>query len=323
VPEFEGPTSSPTMTTDLDIADFTFDDKSLTYVRPRFISSQPQQHSQEITLNATTTRNPQGTHISYFWEFGDGSYDYGAVVSHTYNDNGIYNVTLLIDDGKFKVSRTVTIQVSFFIRAYSPNIYLHPEVPTYDSVTLAFKGFAVVTIPEIELGSEITWENVWADGVTVSYNSETYKFLFYECDIVPITSNYGWILKRDGSGALYLDGEAVKYNDLKTFFRSELLKAGLFNYEIDDLIHEWLGEDEKMFFSQDTFEYAIRYIPQDLLAEVMNLKTEVEYDSIIRTQFLIESTDGSEDLLPPEYPKFKSQGSSLHEWGIIKGSNIP
>jgi len=49
----------------------------------------------EITLNASSST---GAIVSYEWNFGDSNIDTGAVVSHTYADEGIYNGMLKVTD---------------------------------------------------------------------------------------------------------------------------------------------------------------------------------------------------------------------------------
>jgi uncharacterized protein YhfF len=41
---------------------------------------------------------PDGTIVSYFWDFGDGSNVTGALVNHAYAGNGTYTVTLTVTD---------------------------------------------------------------------------------------------------------------------------------------------------------------------------------------------------------------------------------
>ena len=44
--------------------------------------------------------NPEGSIIAYDWDFGDGSVAQGAIVAHTYADNGEYTVTLVVTDNE-------------------------------------------------------------------------------------------------------------------------------------------------------------------------------------------------------------------------------
>jgi PKD repeat protein len=67
-----------------------------------------------VEFDASQTTDPENDPISFTWEFGDGNSATGAVVSHTFTNTGIYNVTLSPDDGfplsKY-VKKTVTVQV--------------------------------------------------------------------------------------------------------------------------------------------------------------------------------------------------------------------
>jgi len=51
-----------------------------------------------ITFNASTSYDPDGSIVSYFWDFGDGTNTTGTTVSHAYANNGNYTVTLTITD---------------------------------------------------------------------------------------------------------------------------------------------------------------------------------------------------------------------------------
>jgi len=57
---------------------------------------------ESITFNASSSYDPDGSIVSYFWDFGDGTNATGAVVTHSYSDNGTYTVMLtVIDDDVF------------------------------------------------------------------------------------------------------------------------------------------------------------------------------------------------------------------------------
>jgi len=65
--------------------------------------------SETITFNATQSYDPDGTIVSYYWDFGDGSNTTGAVVGHAYVDDGVYTVTLTVtDDDGATASTTAT-----------------------------------------------------------------------------------------------------------------------------------------------------------------------------------------------------------------------
>jgi PKD repeat protein len=294
------------------------------FVEPqRIYGNIPRQYLLSVRLIASDTITVCNSEWEYFWDFGDGNQSSGNTTTHVYQNPGFYDITLWVHNEYFNISKTTTIRVNRLVQSRIPFIYLYPEQPTYDEITVRFQGYAVLTVPEVEMGTEIKWEGIWVDGGSITYNGQTYDYLIYECDIVPVSSRFGWILERDESGQLYLDGTPLTYEELRTFFRNELKKAGLYDNEIQDFLNECLGEDELFFFGQETFRYAIRYIAPETLDQVMNIETKVDYDNIIRIQFLLDSLEGDEVLTPPTYPEHGNTGGSLHEWGIIKGSNIP
>jgi|Deesub1362A_J573_1020465.scaffolds.fasta_scaffold06643_1 hypothetical protein len=51
-----------------------------------------------VTFNASPSYDPDGTIISYVWNFGDGFTDSGVIVNHTYSSSGTYTVTLTVMD---------------------------------------------------------------------------------------------------------------------------------------------------------------------------------------------------------------------------------
>jgi len=60
-----------------------------------------------IRFDASSSEDPDGSIISYLWDFGDGTTAVGVKVNHAYEDNGVYNVTLTVidDDGAIASSR--------------------------------------------------------------------------------------------------------------------------------------------------------------------------------------------------------------------------
>jgi cyclophilin family peptidyl-prolyl cis-trans isomerase/PKD repeat protein len=66
------------------------------------------------TFDATGSRDPDGTIVSYSWEFGDGELAVGKTLEHTYDVGGRYVVRLTaIDDrgGKGSVTKTVFVNM--------------------------------------------------------------------------------------------------------------------------------------------------------------------------------------------------------------------
>jgi PKD repeat protein/KaiC/GvpD/RAD55 family RecA-like ATPase len=63
-----------------------------------------------ITLNATFSHDPDGSVVSFFWDFGDGANASGVVVSHAYAQNGTYAITLTVTDDAGSVDSAVTTE---------------------------------------------------------------------------------------------------------------------------------------------------------------------------------------------------------------------
>jgi hypothetical protein len=167
-------------------------------------------------------------------------------------------------------------------------------------------GMVTKAVPEVELGSEIIWEDVWIEDGKLYYNGKSYDFLYYEELIDPKPSEFGWILERDERGSLYLNDEKMTLDELKEFFRSELKKTGLYNHEIEDFVEEWLGEGGRLFPGETVFRYAIMYVPENIVDGIIQIETEKEYNEIIRVHFLVQPA--GENV--------------LHEWGVYTDSSI-
>jgi KaiC/GvpD/RAD55 family RecA-like ATPase/chitodextrinase len=54
-----------------------------------------------VVLNASASYDLDGSIISYFWDFGDGTNGTGLSVTHVFASKGIYNITLTITDNDY------------------------------------------------------------------------------------------------------------------------------------------------------------------------------------------------------------------------------
>lgn len=66
-----------------------------------------------VTLDGSTSSDPDGDALTYAWDFGDGATGTGAKPTHTYADNGAYVVTLTVTDAA-GAQATATTQVTVF-----------------------------------------------------------------------------------------------------------------------------------------------------------------------------------------------------------------
>jgi PKD repeat protein/KaiC/GvpD/RAD55 family RecA-like ATPase len=51
-----------------------------------------------VQFNASTSYDPDGTLVNYYWDFGDGQTGMGMVASHAFGENGTYSVALTVTD---------------------------------------------------------------------------------------------------------------------------------------------------------------------------------------------------------------------------------
>lgn len=87
-----------------------------------------------VQFDASGSRDPDGKITEYFWDFGDGSTDFGVKVSHTYTQAGLYPVILTVKDDRGSTAvATVIIKVG------------NPPPKAIFTVT-ATNGFAPLTV---------------------------------------------------------------------------------------------------------------------------------------------------------------------------------
>ncbi len=104
-------------------ASFTTDPSVLTFAYPPVT----------IAFNASSSSDPDGTIMSYHWDFGDGKAGIGVTTSHTYTDPGKYTVILtVIDDHGALASTMATVRVM--------NLSSNPYIPYIPPIDLSGAG---------------------------------------------------------------------------------------------------------------------------------------------------------------------------------------
>jgi len=80
--------------------------------------------NEEITFDASASTDPDGSIVSYEWDFGDGAKASGEVVTHAYSSAGNYTVILTVTDNegeKNSTSKTISVITKGVI--YVPDDY--------------------------------------------------------------------------------------------------------------------------------------------------------------------------------------------------------
>ncbi len=115
-----------------------------------------------ITFDGTNSFDPDGKIVNYFWDFGDGSSANGANLQHSFNNVGIYTVTLTVTDDKgAKGSANVKINIK------EPN-----QLPV---AVIDVNKFNVVTNEIIDFSGIRSFD---VDGIIVDYSWDFNDGLF-------------------------------------------------------------------------------------------------------------------------------------------------
>ncbi|PIY93297.1 MAG: hypothetical protein COY69_02360, partial [Candidatus Magasanikbacteria bacterium CG_4_10_14_0_8_um_filter_32_14] len=75
-----------------------------------------------VTFDASDTVSPDGKKLSFNWDFADGTDDNGASVEHKFGQEGVYSVTLIVDDGTNKSEKQIVVTAklsSDFVGGYN------------------------------------------------------------------------------------------------------------------------------------------------------------------------------------------------------------
>jgi trimeric autotransporter adhesin len=105
-------------------------------------------HETAGSFDAGTSRDPDGSLVSYAWDFGDGASAAGATASHAYTWAGTYTVRLTItDDEGATDSVTVTdTPASGFVRLQATGLDNHKCDSTGWTFTVSNPGTAPASV---------------------------------------------------------------------------------------------------------------------------------------------------------------------------------
>ena len=137
-----------------------------------------------IDFDASSSNDPNGDTLSYVWDFGDGSQAYGVAVSHTFNSEGEYTVTLSGSDGKLTGNDSVTVSISlgvttesiefptdFVLKAVYPNPFNPSTTITYGLPTSSEVRITVTDLLGRKVATLISGERKGAGYHTVQFEA--------------------------------------------------------------------------------------------------------------------------------------------------------
>ncbi|MEW6069631.1 MAG: PKD domain-containing protein, partial [Candidatus Thermoplasmatota archaeon] len=148
------------------------------------------------TFDASSSYDPDGYIVEYYWDFGDGSSGYGEYIEHTYLQQGKYVVTLRVTDNESAVN-TTTIIVTV-VEAPPVEEIIVPELKVYPSLGL-LQFLAMMSMQKTKTVYKATVTTDAKGEATITFPVEEYCMY----------SIYAWI-KTDtklGFGAANVFGE--------------------------------------------------------------------------------------------------------------------
>lgn len=126
-----------------------------------------------VQFDASPSSDDDGWITSYQWDFGDGTNASGKQVSHSYADNGNYDVTLEVTDND-NVGNQETRTVSVSNRAPNVSISLNTPTPVRGGISIEFDGSGSSDPDGSIASSDFQWD--FGDGTTASGPTVTHTY---------------------------------------------------------------------------------------------------------------------------------------------------
>jgi endoglucanase len=124
-----------------------------------------------VSFDASKSSDPDGDTLTYNWNFGDGTTASGITTSYTYEEEGIYNVELIVNDGDLSDIDSISISAGIVIPNKPPVAAISADpVSGYAPLTVVFDA-SNSSDPD---GDTLTYswnfdDSMAAAGVTVSH----------------------------------------------------------------------------------------------------------------------------------------------------------
>ncbi|MCP4266634.1 MAG: PKD domain-containing protein, partial [Candidatus Brocadiaceae bacterium] len=131
------------------------------------------QHNQDynVSFNGSRSVDEDSDSLTYRWDFGDGSGDDGANVTHVYQNKGAYVATLFVDDesGTACSSSSDTVNINL---NKAPVAVAGDDVRVCQGTPVTFDGSGSIS----EAGEELQYEWDLGDGTSLSGVNVTHNY---------------------------------------------------------------------------------------------------------------------------------------------------
>jgi hypothetical protein len=116
-----------------------------------------------VSFDASSSFDPDGEILVWYWTFGDGLCGQGETIDHTYPQSGTYNVTLTVVDDHSKedvYTQAITVNPlpfpAFFAGLITGLKYMQDDVMSFKAQCVFFSLFN-----PIKIGRVIPYEEIW------------------------------------------------------------------------------------------------------------------------------------------------------------------
>ena len=144
------------------ISQFIFNSQS--YMEPSLVS-----------FSALTSSDPDGSIVSYIWNFGDGSNAAGALVDHIFENAGSYNVSLTVTDNRgaqHTQQQVINIQADNTAPVLSSILPANQSEISGNSIVLSGESNESLTRLSVQINSEPVYDLVLDEDNRFVFSSE-------------------------------------------------------------------------------------------------------------------------------------------------------